>query len=438
MSDLRAVSSPNSTVFLNPRARDGKGLEENERIIATLRENSFPNVQVVAELISDAERRQQSWGESIYSNESRVLFPAGGDGTVLEVTEAALRAGAQKPKNIADLFALRMPAFLEYICGIGTGSAQDIKAVLDFPTPDALATFLNHDKSNHEVFQLGAVWMVSGMEDGQFQQAHLVNHSLIYGLGSYVFQLREEAVQKWKSKAENRGKPVPWHLNTIWGRALRAPRAIFHQIADFTRGSRGYSIRLRFADGSEKYFNNTANFALFTLPVVANFFGVPQVNPLAGENFKALVMALPNDATSFLIAAEGLLRGFLAKKLGMANLVGPQANFLTLKFLNSVGTKMGFWDPSRVMTLKHGDILDVEVMDRTSKNGIKDFVPHTGLPLLNGDLAQEKQNRFRIVVGPQAQTLPLLGHRDSILGQNTRAPLPPSPFPYYMAPRWFR
>lgn len=399
--------------YLNPFARDGEGAKLNEGIIRDLQRQYGPEeVHVENRPIPDAYKRAEAWHEIIKRLDPSILFPSGGDGTYIDVAQAALGG------NIITLDQMRSarlnPGLI--ISGIGTGSAQDIKAVLGFPGPKDLRDFLENPQ-NQETFELGAVWMIREDNKGNPLEIRLANHSVSWGFISYIFERRERFYQEWKQDPKNEGKPVPVYLNTIVGRALQAPVVAFKKGREYIRGFRGQSVTVTMPDGSQKLFQNTAITGVFSVPMMANFFAMPRVNPIAGNDFGALVMVLPYNLTLIPLMAEGVARGLLAKYAGLKSLAGPHVKYWSLGFLNRFASKLGWWDPERIFTLKHGERVTIEVddLDIMGLRSTPKIKKHKNQTIFNGDLIKPMR-RATIEAGPRDQIIRAQGRKDSVMG----------------------
>lgn len=395
MSNTQALAS------INPFAKDGQGQNLSD-VVSEILNNEFgtENTIIASKPIPDEKERLEYLMDLIKTKRPEFVFAGGGDGTILEVATALLMAESGIPTSLEELLALRVPDSVKYLQGIGLGSAQDIKATLGFSGAEDLQSFIKQE--NRNVFDMGVTWLVQESPDAF--HATLVNHSLSIGLMSHVFDLREQKLEEWKKRPENKDKPVPRHLSTIEGRMLQTPNAVLEFLREHR--AQGLTVQIKKENGEIITLPNTGVFGIINLPVVAANFAMPLANSLAGDHFQTLVAAIPAGWQGALLSIESFIRARLAKTFKMTSILGADKNFLTISLLNY----LGLWDPNRAFTLTHGESIEVTVYHKSSQ-GIAE--PYEAKGNANGDLG-EKMHEFKIVVGPKKQKLPMLGTKSSI------------------------
>ena len=409
------MSRARITAIFNPVSGGGAAAHIIPRATQLLRTHDSDLI-VEKRRIPDAAGRRAAILEST-ANATHV-FIGGGDGTIANAIGVTMQ-GAAGPQITSlqtaktELGGYAVPEQVKAYVGVGMGSAQDVQATVGFPKPKGLARFLDKPEGKRDVFDVGALWMVHKDNDGK-QVASLALHSITAGVVARVFQRYDNAVERFRAKPGREDTPLPIHLGTIVGRFLQGIPAGLNA---FLKPNVVYSVHKK--GGEEKFFPSTAGFAVFPMLIAGATAGLPDVYPIAGDDFRALVVVLTPVEMLF-IAGELMARGTLAKKLGFSSLIGPDAGNWSISLTRNLRRFFGMRD-DRFFTITHDDEVRVKMFRQTSK-----YNPHSksrgleegALPVcLNGDNLPYSIHEFLVVAGHKDQTFPMMGASNSVLGK---------------------
>jgi len=400
---------------VNPISGGGKGALALPGIMDVLYSHD-PDAVAESQKIADEGERRAAILKS--TRGATHIFAGGGDGTVTKAIEVTMQSDAgpwiespEQAQQIVDTY--RAPTELDGYVGVGLGSAQDIKAVVGFPTPKKLGGFLELPPEKRETFQMGALWMVHKDKDER-EVASLAMHNVTSGVIARVFQLYDEMLERYRARPGKEETPLPVHRREVTGRFLQGFRA---GLEAFFKPGITYSVHKK--GSPETFFPSTAGFAVFPIPIAGAVAGMPGVYPIAGDDYQLLGVVL-TPAEILFITSELIARGGLAKLTGWSGLIGPGARNFSFSFIRGIREFLGLRN-DRIFTLTHGDVVRVKMYhqgERYNPQVSDRGLDEVAVPVcLNGDNLSVPLHEFTLIVGSKDQTIPMVGRSDSLLGK---------------------
>ncbi len=430
------ILHPTTVAILNPVANDGGN--KKERIANSLQEQ-FPGVVLIAEQISDEQERRRQWANLLTGIKPSRVIVAGGDGTTTEVMSVLMNLSGRTVTGFNEVDELCAPEWLEQVSGIhGTGSAGDYDKTIGYPELEDLAAAFA--EAHSVVLPLGMAWALMPTKVPGHFDPQIISHSLTAGfVAEHVFARRDMALTNWREAqadsdftlaralrdtlvliSEVAGNPdIPWHLGKVRGRILCFFEALLETIKARAAAKLGidgsidplkhFDVAVTKNSDLPIHLQDVIDVDLFGLLMAAGGVGIPEAYPIAGDNFRMTLAAVPNQISlGILMAIEGVLRGSLAKYLGCTSLIGPGSHFWTVQG----AVKHGIMPAGHFQTLSHGDHVTINFSRKMDGRA----VPLPVQQLVNGDV-RPHASQLRIAVGQQQQALPFLASRQSPLAR---------------------